>query len=452
MADLTCDTLLQVEQPDGAFRCWAFSGVPATRPSWIALVSTGSPAGLSYIAELAAEITAILQSSSPEIVIEQISGNDPPSLMNPANYSNRRKLLVLVAAVGAPFRDLAWYSQWESDDHDAAVMTVIPRGNLDQFLAPEIQSEEHLLRRTNAKSWSNSIREIIPAVLSLAEITSEVSRIFISYRRMETLAVALQLFDRLTHEGFDVFLDRFSIPPGCDFQRRLNQELEDKSMVVLLESLSLKNSKWTQHEIDFAKRFRLGLACVRMPDVTDENTLASVRNRPRIDLRNKPISDFVDTSVPKLDSSDANPPPVQWPRLTEDAEERVVAFIKSEHAKALFERRQRLRKDVATALAAAGLHVVANAVGSIRAEIAGNQHLIWVTTRPPEVDDFRNLHEAHLARKERGIGWRGAIIGPQAALEPDRRKRLTWLEACTQCLSFDEGKLSEFAHKVATWR
>ena len=77
--------------------------------------------------------------------------------------------------------------------------------------------------------------------MSRADITTEITRIFISYRRLETLPVALQLFDRLTHEGFDVFLDRFSIPPGYDFQRRLNQELEDKSMVILLESGSLKD-------------------------------------------------------------------------------------------------------------------------------------------------------------------------------------------------------------------
>ena len=122
-----------------------------------------------------------------------------------------------------------------------------------------------------------------------------------------------------------------------------------------------------------------------------------------------------------------------------------------EHSNALFERRQRLRKDVANALAAVGVRVTANAVGPMRADVGLNQHLIWITTRPPEVDDFRNLHGAHVSRPQRQAGWRGALVGPQAALEPDRRKRLTWLEGRTECLSFDEAKLSDFARRVATW-
>jgi len=48
-------------------------------------------------------------------------------------------------------------------------------------------------------------------------------------------------------------------------------------MVLLLESRHLKDSKWTQHEIDFAKRHRLGLYTLRMPDVDDDEALKSVR-------------------------------------------------------------------------------------------------------------------------------------------------------------------------------
>jgi MTH538 TIR-like domain (DUF1863) len=85
-------------------------------------------------------------------------------------------------------------------------------------------------------------------------------------------------------------LARFSMPPGYDFQRRLNQELEDKSMVVLLESRSLKDSKWTQHEIDFAKRYRLGMLALRMPDVTNEAALPSIAPDAREDIAE---SDFI---------------------------------------------------------------------------------------------------------------------------------------------------------------
>ena len=104
---------------------------------------------------------AILENSSPEVIVEEIPCPEDPSSMNPADYPSRRKLLVLVAAEGTPFRDIRWYNNWSSD-HDAAVMTAIPRPDLGAFLDPEIQSDKHLLRRTNAKSWSGGIKEIIP--------------------------------------------------------------------------------------------------------------------------------------------------------------------------------------------------------------------------------------------------------------------------------------------------
>jgi hypothetical protein len=466
MAVLTCDVLLQVEQADGTFRCWAFTGVPAARPSWIALVSTGSATGLGYLSDLETELKTILHNSSPEITEEEVPCTVLPSQMNAADYPTRRKLLVLAAAQDAPFQDVPWYNNWSSDDFDAAVMTVIPGPNLQKYLSEEITAKDHLLRRTNAKSWSGDtpdgkISEVVPALLSLADISSQMTRIFISYRRLETLPVALQLFDRLIHEGFEVFLDRFTIPPGFDFQRRLNQELEDKSMVILLESLLLKNSDWTLHEINFAKRFRLGLACVRMPDVKDEDILPALRGRPRFDLNGKPKpdstdqppSDFEQDPLPRQDLD--KEPAEYWmehQRLTKAAEDRVVTFIKREHANALFARRQRLRTDVANAFAANGIQVMAGSVGPLSVQVGDQQHLIWITTRPPEVDDFRNLHGAHLARVKEKISGRGALVGPQAALEPDRRKRLTWLEERTECLSFDEAKLSEFASKVASWK
>lgn len=54
------------------------------------------------------------------------------------------------------------------------------------------------------------------------------SRLFISYVRRDTSAIADQLFGALTQEGFDVFLDRCSVPVGVPFQKRLMQDLCDK--------------------------------------------------------------------------------------------------------------------------------------------------------------------------------------------------------------------------------
>lgn len=438
MSDLKYDILLQSEQADGSFVCTGFNGVPAARKSWICISSSGSSTGRAVVAALTSQIVDTFKSTSPEVSVEDVACPSTPATMDSERFPDRRKLLVLVAAPDRPLRDEQWYRQWHSDEHGAAVMTVLPSPAFDQHIDPSITSDDHLLRRVNAFAWSSDAAEVIPSILSRAEVTSDVARVFISYRRVDTLPIAMQIFDRLTHEGFEVFLDRFSIPPGYDFQRRLNQELEDKSMVLLLESKSVRDSRWTQHEVDFAKRYRLGLACIRVPDLDDCDILPSVSMRPRLTL----------TSNHFL----SPPRGAEWQRLKPDAEELAVSFIKREHANSLFERRQRIRQDAAIALAGAGIEVESSSVGPIRATVAANQHLIWITTRPPDLSDFHDLHVAHRSRPGRRPGWRAAILGPQAALESQRRKRLNWLSARTKCVAFDEARLTDFANHVASWR
>jgi hypothetical protein len=366
--------------------------------------------------------------------------------MDPAQHPGRRKVLVVVGSQDRPLEDLPWYGNWQSDTHDAAVTTVLPAGKFEDLVSESIwRNDDHLLSRVNAGTWKEKIAEAIPSLLARADITSSASRVFISYRRLETLPLALQLFDALTHEGFDVFLDRFTIPFGYDFQRRLTQELEDKSMVLLLESKGLKASKWTQHEIDFAKRNRLGLLSVRMPDVDEKGLLASVAQR-----LSPPASEF-DGGVTKVD--DPKNPGVkvdQWPVLKAGTLKTIVSAVKQAHADALFTRRHRLRADLVTELCRVGLQTRYEALGPLRID---GKHLLWPTTRPPQVEDFREVHMAHAASGA-GEKARALIIGPQAAQEPDRMARLQWLSDVTKCLSFDEGNLPDFAQQVkaARWK
>src|SRR5262249_21147262 len=162
----------------------------------------------------------------------------------------RQKLLVLVGGPEKPIAGAAWQASWMDDKHDAAILPVLRSGVAYSSYFDRVinNDDEHPVRRANASWWQDKIAECLPALLARARVTAAVARLFISYRRLETLPMALQLFDEFTHQGFEVFLDRFSIEPGVDFQQRLTQELEDKSMVLFLESSTVKASKWTQHE------------------------------------------------------------------------------------------------------------------------------------------------------------------------------------------------------------
>ena len=444
LIDQKYDVVLQIENAQAGFDCKGFRGVPAARRSLIALVSSGAAAGRALVRDLATELETALRASSPQVACDTIACPAAPADMNPADEPDRLKLLLLVGSEGAVFHDLAWYKRWDSDADQSFVMPVLPPGRFeDQFDEAILKDGKHLLRRINAARWDKKIAEVLPSVLSRAEITSSASRVFISYRRVETLPVALQLFDRLIKEGFDVFLDRFSIPFGFDFQRRLTQELEDKSMVVLLESKFLKRSKWTQHEIDFAKRRRLGLLALRMPEVAGDDLLSSIAFDAREGLER---CDFAGGPTQVLDP-DGHDMVDQWPKLADAALDRVVTRIKTAHADALFLRRRRLRGDVVAALHGEGVTVRYSEVGPLF--VGSDGHVVWLTTRPPEVDDFRSVDEARAARKSAGREPRGVIVGPMAALEPDRQERLDWLHDVTSCQSFDEGNLPEFARDLA---
>jgi TIR domain len=74
-------------------------------------------------------------------------------------------------------------------------------------------------------------------------------RLFISYRRSETQAVAIQLYEALDHHGFDVFLDTVSIRPGEPFQEVLWHRLADTDVIVLLDTPGFMQSRWTVQEL-----------------------------------------------------------------------------------------------------------------------------------------------------------------------------------------------------------
>lgn len=62
------------------------------------------------------------------------------------------------------------------------------------------------------------------------------NKIFISYRRQDTKAIAGRIFDRLEAKfGRDnVFMDIDSVPPGVDFQDWLNEQVVEAALVVAL--------------------------------------------------------------------------------------------------------------------------------------------------------------------------------------------------------------------------
>ena len=112
-----------------------------------------------------------------------------------------------------------------------------------------LQAANGLSRRVDDPEMS----ELAAAMLECVGLLRRQRRVFVSYRRVESRAAALELHDRLSSRGFDVFLDTHAIRPGDPFQDVLWHRLVDSDVLVMLDTPTYFDSRWTQREIGRAR-------------------------------------------------------------------------------------------------------------------------------------------------------------------------------------------------------
>ncbi|MCY4139476.1 MAG: toll/interleukin-1 receptor domain-containing protein [Rhodobacteraceae bacterium] len=110
------------------------------------------------------------------------------------------------------------------------------------------------------------------AVLESIGLLRAQRRLFISYRRTESQAVAVQLHDALSARGFHVFLDTHSIRPGKLFQDNLWHSLCDSDVMVMLDTATYFRSKWTREEFGRAQSMGINILRIVWPGHTPERT------------------------------------------------------------------------------------------------------------------------------------------------------------------------------------
>ncbi len=135
----------------------------------------------------------------------------------------------------------------------------------------------------------------------------EQRRVFVSYRRTESRDAALQIHDVLIAKGFDVFLDTHDIRPGEPFQDALWHKLCDSDVLVMLDTPTYFDSKWTRQEIGRALAKGIHVLRVVWPNYQPSKMteLAETVYLEEDDLENDigPItSERIDEIVTKLES------------------------------------------------------------------------------------------------------------------------------------------------------
>lgn len=98
------------------------------------------------------------------------------------------------------------------------------------------------------------------------KLLRENRKLFISYRRTDSSAVANQLFDAFVRSNYDVFLDTYSINPAKNFQEELHHRMTDCDVLIQLYTNDFKKSEWCNEEITSANQKQIGVVEVVWPN------------------------------------------------------------------------------------------------------------------------------------------------------------------------------------------
>lgn len=403
---MASELIIRLQRSDGRFNCEKFVNLPSSRSVYIAICFTDNGASEQFAKDLKRKlITSITNlnkafvSSTPPCQGENIDFMDCQAL---GIVENIKLVIVVSDGLSDTFANnsiLNW---------TGTILPILKYGTQISLPSP--------LNIPQVAFWNNHIDEVIPAIFGLIGISEEDQRIFVSYRRTDSSDLAEQLYDRLSHEGFEVFLDRFSINPGVNFQKRLYQELADKAMVLCLESPNYQASHWIQLEIAFAKKYRLGLLA--------------------LNIDNSPKTSSIDEEYRRNILTD---PAVK--KLTDSSLDTVVSEIKQQHSIALYRMRNYLNSNVIASLEKNGASTSFDKNGFISVlDRSGKNYKIWATPRPPKVKDY------HYSDISNALGER-VIVGPEF-MEEEREVVNAWLSNKSSVDFYTEGKILELANII----
>jgi hypothetical protein len=119
------------------------------------------------------------------------------------------------------------------------------------------------LKSLNCLTYSNDgPGRVATALLECVGLLPRQRRVFLSYRRDEARGAALQLFDFLSAKVFEVFLDTHAILPGEDFQATLWHRLCDSDVLIMLDTPTYFESRWTSAE--YGRALAKGISVLRV--------------------------------------------------------------------------------------------------------------------------------------------------------------------------------------------
>lgn len=128
----------------------------------------------------------------------------------------------------------------------------------------------HHINAAKATFAADGFDRIVSVLFEGFRLLRKERRIFISYKRRDSQAVANQLYDALDSRGFDVFIDVRSVPPGADFQAELWHRLADSDVMLLIDTENFRVSRWTVEELARANASNIQILHLLWPGQSED--------------------------------------------------------------------------------------------------------------------------------------------------------------------------------------
>lgn len=185
-----------------------------------------------------------------------------------------------------------YFGDQNHGDKDVDALKIL-MGNADAVF-PIFFTEDHfkqeiptVLHPINGKLYADDVLDsIVNVAFEELRLLRKRRRVFISYKRSDSVAVANQLYDMLSRQQFDVFLDTYAIRGAADFQAVLHHRITDSDVLIQLNSPNFMDSDWCKEEISEANARQVGVLQLNWPGANPglANQLSMVRKLEAVDF------------------------------------------------------------------------------------------------------------------------------------------------------------------------
>ena len=406
--------------PSAGFTGEGYSGIVTRPPCRIVVTSDGSSPCSEIVIDLAKHIDQAIR----ELIVFGASVPCPVRRVNSWDFEvmmPRESIRVLVVVGDRNSPALSEHSalaelcdSWTQSTNSYIVPVAEEDTDFHKWLPPFIS-------KLNATFWSgDDFYKAVNDILYVAGLDPS-RRVFISYRRKECSVLSEQLFEALSKERCDVFLDRYCVPPARDFQEKLTEDLADKSLVLVLESPTIMQSEWVQYEVNFAKMNKIGILAIQPPQLTFNSQVGSIGDDSRIKLNDR---QFVNS------------------RLTDQGLHMVIRQILTDMRIAYYRRLFDLNEGLIFGLRMRGISVEYDPSGIILAQNS-SRYGLWTTPFFPTLFDFYNVSTSRTCVQYR------CILSPAHAYAGLERRTVTgWLAGLANVSLYRPSQILDLTKKI----